>query len=68
MTGYVYLMFLGTKPHKAVEDIVDCKRLCGDIRQLSPADQTYAVEVFHKVVCFFSPKSSHFFYAQMQAR
>ena len=58
----------GCKAHKAIEDIVNNKRLCGDIRQLSPGDQTYDVEVFHKVVCFFAPKSSHFFYPQMQAR
>lgn len=39
-----------------------------DIKKLSPAEQTSSLESFHRVICFFAPKSLHFFHAQMEAR
>lgn len=35
-----------------------------DVKKLSPAEQTSAVEAYHNVVCYFAPKALHFFYAK----
>ena len=59
---------LGSQCHKALEDIVKSKFLLKDIGNMSPVDQTSGLEAFHKVICFFAPKDTHFFYHAMKAR
>uniref|UniRef100_A0A8W8KQ08 Uncharacterized protein n=1 Tax=Magallana gigas TaxID=29159 RepID=A0A8W8KQ08_MAGGI len=51
-----------------MEKVVKGKLLVNDIKKLSPAEQTSALESYHNVVCHFAPKSLHFFYAPMNAR
>ncbi|KAK3107901.1 hypothetical protein FSP39_024743 [Pinctada imbricata] len=58
----------GLKPHMDLERIITGRMLLTDIRKLSPVGQTSSLESFHKVVCYFAPKSVHFFHAQMEAR
>ncbi|KAK3107168.1 hypothetical protein FSP39_008415 [Pinctada imbricata] len=58
----------GFKPHMDLERIITGRMLLTDIRKLSPVGQTSSLESFHKVVCYFAPKSVHFFHAQMEAR
>ena len=59
---------LGSKAYMELSEIVENKLLCKAIRQLSPLDQTSSLESFHKVVCYFAPMSTHFFYPAMKAR
>ena len=56
-----FFVLSGSKAHKELELIVKQKCLIADIGQLSPCEQTSALESYHKVVCFFAPKSRHFF-------
>ncbi len=58
----------GSKAHKQVELVVESPYILRDIGQLSPYGQTSSVESFHRVICFFAPKSLHFFYSAMKAR
>ncbi|KAK3099185.1 hypothetical protein FSP39_000706 [Pinctada imbricata] len=58
----------GFKPHMELERIVTGRMLLTDIKKLSPVGQTSSLESFHKVVCYFAPKSVHYFHAQMEAR
>lgn len=58
----------GSRVHKALAAIINSPALMRDIGQLSPRDQTSGLESFHKIVCFFAPKSTHYFYLQMRAR
>lgn len=51
-----------------MEKVVKGKLLVNDIKKLSPAEQTSALESYHHVVCHFAPKALHFFYAPMKAR
>lgn len=51
-----------------MEKVVKGRLLVKDIKQISPAEQTSALEAYHKIVCHFAPKSLHFFYAPMKAR
>lgn len=61
-------MKYGSKAHNEVEKVVKGRLLATDIKKLSPAEQTSSLESFHRVICFFAPKSLHFFHAQMEAR
>eukprot|EP00105_Crassostrea_gigas_P037323 XP_019921471.1 PREDICTED: uncharacterized protein LOC105325318 [Crassostrea gigas] len=51
-----------------MEKVVKGKLLVNDIKKLSPAEQTSALESYHHVVCHIAPKALHFFYAPMKAR
>ncbi|KAL3877441.1 hypothetical protein ACJMK2_035147 [Sinanodonta woodiana] len=57
----------GSKAHTEVKKVVKGRLLATDIKKLSPAEQTSSLESFHRVICFFEPKSLHFFHAQMEA-
>ncbi|KAL3885640.1 hypothetical protein ACJMK2_025690 [Sinanodonta woodiana] len=58
----------GSKAHTEVEKVVKGRLLATDIRNSqSPAEQTSGLESFHRVICFFAPKTLHFFHAQMEA-
>lgn len=58
----------GSKAHMELVTIASNKNLCKDLKRLSPAQQTSALESYHKIVTFFAPKSVHFFYSAMEAR
>ncbi|KAL3890946.1 hypothetical protein ACJMK2_003215, partial [Sinanodonta woodiana] len=58
----------GSNAHTEVEKVFKGRLLATDIKKLSPAEQTSGLESFHRVICFFAPKSLHFFHAQMEAR
>ncbi|XP_076085026.1 uncharacterized protein LOC143055858 isoform X2 [Mytilus galloprovincialis] len=57
-----------SKVYQAIEKIAQERTLMKDIGKLSPAEQTSSLESYHRVVCFFAPKSVHFMHAQMEAR
>ncbi|XP_061183986.1 uncharacterized protein LOC133192121 isoform X2 [Saccostrea echinata] len=58
----------GSLAFQEMEKVVKGRLLVQDIKKLSPAEQTSALEAYHNVVCHFAPKSLHFFYASMKAR
>ncbi|XP_065071075.1 uncharacterized protein LOC135695817 [Rhopilema esculentum] len=55
-------------PYKLLKPIITAPLLVNDIGSLSPLYQTYGLEVFHRVILCFAPKSHHFFYWSMLAR
>lgn len=61
-------MVKGQKPHAELVKIVKGRLLLNDVKNLSPSDQTSALEAFHNIVCSFATKSVHYFHAQMEAR
>ena len=60
--------FPGSPSHKVLEIILGQSMLLKDIGRMSPQVQTSCLEAFHNVVCLFAPKSTHYFYNQMEAR
>ena len=58
----------GSKAFKEVKPIIESSYLLRDITKLSDAEQTSALEGYHKVVISFAPKHTHFFYGAMEAR
>ena len=58
----------GSKCHKALTLVIRSPFLLRDIGKMSPYEQTAGLESFHKVVGFFAPKDTHFFYNAMRAR
>ncbi|XP_076030481.1 uncharacterized protein LOC143018787 [Oratosquilla oratoria] len=57
---YCWHVVKGSKAHKELELVVMQKELLRVIDQLSPCQQTSALESYLKDVCFFAPKSQHF--------
>jgi len=58
----------GSLAFQEMEKIVRGRLLVQDIKKLSPAEQTSALEAYHNVVCHFAPNALHFFYGPMKAR
>ena len=58
----------GSKPYKELKEVVERTGLVKDIQKLSPAHQTYSLESYHKICCFFATKFVHFFYLSMEGR
>lgn len=58
----------GTDAFDKLRPIVSAKRLLDDIKQISPALQTYGVESFHSVINRFAPKAFPFSYRGIVAR
>ncbi|XP_063400258.1 uncharacterized protein LOC134684878 [Mytilus trossulus] len=56
------------KVYQAIEKIAKERTLMKDIGKLSPAEKTSSLESYHRVVCFFAPKSVHFKHAKIEAR
>ena len=54
--------------HKQLKLIIASPYLLRDIGKMSPYEQTAGLESFHKVVGYFAPKDTHFFYNAMKAR
>lgn len=50
----------GSKAYDELEKIVLGRSLVKDIKNISPAEQTSGLESFHRVVCHFAPKLTHF--------
>ncbi|XP_076112428.1 uncharacterized protein LOC143080460 [Mytilus galloprovincialis] len=59
---------MGSPAYIEFEKVICGRMLLKDIKKLSPAEQTSGLESFHNIVCYFAPKSTHFFYWQMRAR
>ncbi|XP_071148281.1 uncharacterized protein [Mytilus edulis] len=59
---------MGSPAYIELEKVICGRMLLKDIKKLSPAEQTSGMESFHNIVCYFAPKSTHFFYWQMRAR
>ncbi|XP_066269490.1 uncharacterized protein [Branchiostoma lanceolatum] len=57
-----------TKVSIEVEKVVCRKKLCGDIKRLSPVHQTSSLEAFHSLINHFAPKMYHFCYEGMECR
>ncbi|XP_052084466.1 uncharacterized protein LOC127721708 [Mytilus californianus] len=58
---------MGSPAYVELEKVICGRMLLKDIKKLSPAEQTSGLESFHNIVCYFAPKSTHFFYWQMRA-
>lgn len=59
---------IGSRQHKALGAIIDNNYIMKDVPNMSPRDQTSALEGFHKLVCFFAPKQVHYPHNSMKAR
>ncbi|XP_076329431.1 uncharacterized protein LOC143235297 isoform X2 [Tachypleus tridentatus] len=51
----------GSRVHKQLKLVTENKMLLKDIGYMSPYEQTSCIEAYHKVVCFFVSKSTHFY-------
>ena len=57
-----------SEAHRALQEILFDKRLVKDIKQLTQACRTGAIEVYHNVYLKYCPKRLHFRYPAMLAR
>ena len=52
----------GSKTHAVLEAVVTRKQLLKDVVMISPAEQTSALEAFHRQILYFAPKIIHYFF------
>ena len=61
-------VYIGSKAYELLTDIIFNKHLLGDIKKLSPSQQTSSLESYHSVVNHFAPKLMAFSYVGMHCR
>ena len=59
---------VGSLDHAVLEEVVTRKQLLKDVAMISPAEQTSALEAFHRLIMYFAPKNTHYFFPVMNAR
>ena len=63
-----YFFISGSKTHAVLEAVVTRKQLLKDVAMISPAEQTSPLEAFHRLILYFAPKNTHYFFPVMNAR
>lgn len=62
------ILFSGSDPYKALENIILSTTLVKDIGKLSGGAQTAALESYHSLLLLFAPKHTSFSYLGMVTR